>query len=158
MGAVILAATAFAAVAAVVAAHASGTAQVIWLAAAAGITFGVLDALAKSTADLLASHGLVALARWEPYALLAAGVLGAFLSQSAFKPGALSVSLPVIDTVEPVSAVLIAATVFSEQLAASPGQLAAQLTGGVIAVTGIAMLGRSSVAASEATPAVPPSR
>ena len=35
----------------------------------------------------------------------------------------LSVSLPVIDTVEPVSAVIIGATVFSESLATSPAQL-----------------------------------
>ena len=42
---------------------------------------------------------------------------------NAFQVGVLSVSLPVIDTVEPVSAVIIGATVFSESLATSPAQL-----------------------------------
>ena len=92
----------------------------IWLAAGAGITYGVLDALTKSTVDLLADRGAVALLRWEPCALLAAGILGTLLSQSAFHAGALSVSLPVIDTLEPISAVVIGAFVFGERLAASP--------------------------------------
>lgn len=153
---VLLAAAAFVTVASVAAVRARGTVQVIWLAAAAGITFGVLDALTKTTADLLTSGGPAALARWEPCCVLAAGVLGAFLSQSAFRAGALSVSLPVIDTLEPVSAVVIGATVFGERLAASPAHLAAQLTGGAIAVAGIAALSRSSVAAAEGTPGTPP--
>ena len=155
---VILAAGAFATVAGLAAMRAHGPAQVIWLAAGAGITYGVLDALTKSTVDLLADHGFASLLRWEPYALLAAGILGTLLSQSAFRAGALSVSLPVIDTLEPVSAVVIGAFVFGERLAASPGQLAAQLAGGAVAVAGIAALSRSSVAAMEAGPGDPASR
>src|SRR5215470_1584572 len=89
---------------------------------------------------------------------LKAGTLGTLLSQSAFRAGALSVSLPVIDTLEPVSAVVIGAFVFGERLAASPGQLAAQLAGGAVAVAGIAALSRSSVAAMEAGPEDPASR
>ena len=155
---VILAAGTFAAVAALAAVRARGPAQVIWLAAGAGITYGVLDALTKSTVDLLADRGAMTLLRWEPYALLAAGIVGTFLSQSAFRAGALSVSLPVIDTLEPVSAVVIAAWVFGERLAASPGQLAVQLAGGAAAAAGIAALSRSSVAAMETAPGDPASR
>jgi hypothetical protein len=147
---VILAAGAFAAVAGLAAMRTRGTAQVIWLAAGAGITYGVADALTKSTVDLLADLGSATLLRWEPYALIAAGTLGTLLDQSAFRAGALSVSLPVIDTLEPVSAVVIGAFVFGERLAASPGQLAAQLAGGALVAAGIAALSRSSVAAMEA--------
>jgi drug/metabolite transporter (DMT)-like permease len=149
---VIVTAGVFAAVAGLVATRARGATQVIWLAAGAGITYGVLDALTKSTVDLLADNGFATLLRWEPYALLAAGTVGTLLSQSAFQAGALSVSLPVIDTLEPVSAVVVGAFVFGERLAASPGRLAAQLAGGAIAAAGIAALSRSSVAAAEATP------
>ena len=147
---VLLTAGAFAALAGLAATRTRGTTQVIWLAAGAGITYGVVDALTKSTVDLLADQGPGTLLRWEPYALLAAGALGTLLDQSAFRAGALSVSLPVIDTLEPVSAVVIGAVVFGERLAASPGQLAAQLAGGVLAAGGIAALSRSSVAAMEA--------
>ena len=140
---------AIALVSALAAVRVHGEARVIWLAAAAAVTFGVVDALTKASVDLMVSVGLGVLGRWEPYALLGVGLLGALLSQSAFQAGALSVSLPVIDTLEPVSAVAIAATVFGERLASSPTQLAAQLIGGAIAVAGIAALSRSSVAAAE---------
>jgi hypothetical protein len=64
----------------------------------------------------------------------------------------------VSDTLEPVGAVIIAAFVLGERRAASPCQLAAQLAGGPMAVVGIAMLGRPSVAAMEAGPEDPASR
>jgi hypothetical protein len=130
-----------------------GRSQVLWLAAGAGITFGVLDALTKSTAGLLADRGMGVLQRWEPYGLIVVAVLGGMLSQGAFRAGALSLSLPVIDTVEPICAVVIAATVFNEQLAASPGRFAMQLAGGGVAVAGVASLSRSAIAAAETRPA-----
>jgi hypothetical protein len=65
------------------------------------------------------------------------------------RAGPLSVSLPVIDSVEPISAVLIGTLVFSERLAGSPAGLAVQLAGAAAAVAGIFLLGRSSLAAHE---------
>jgi drug/metabolite transporter (DMT)-like permease len=153
---VMLTVAVIAAAAVLAAVRTRGPARVIILAAAAAVTYGVLDALTKSWVDQLARHGGAALLRWEPWAILAAGVLGAYLTQSSFQAGALSVSLPVIDTVEPASAVLIGATVFSEPLAASPVHLALQLAGGAVAAGGIAALSRSSVAAAETRPAWAP--
>lgn len=142
--AALIAASAFAAV------HVRGRAQVLWLAAAAGIVFAVLDALTKSLVDLISQRGAGTLVHWEFYAWVAAGLSGAFLSQSAYRAGPLSVSLPVIDTLEPVCAVALGAAIFGERLASSPGQLALQLAGGGAAVAGIALLSHSSIAAAEA--------
>ena len=121
----------------------------IWLAVAAGAVYGVLDALAKATVDVLAQHGLGVLASWEPWALLVAGITGALLGQSAFSSGALSLSLPVIGTLAPITAVVIGATVFGEQLAGAAWQLGVQLAGGALAVAGIFLLSRSSIVAAE---------
>jgi hypothetical protein len=126
-----------------------GKARVIWFAVAAGAMYGVLDSLAKATVDVLANHGLGVLASWEPWALLAAGITGALLGQSAFSSGALSLSLPVIGTLSPITAVVIGATVFGEQLAGSGWELGVQLGGGALAVAGIFMLSRSSIVAAE---------
>jgi hypothetical protein len=126
-----------------------GKARVIWLAVAAGAVYGVLDALAKATVDVLARHGLAVMASWEPWALLAAGITGALLGQSAFSSGALSLSLPVIGTLAPITAVVIGATVFGEQLASAAWQLGVQLGGGALAVAGIFLLSRSSIVAAE---------
>lgn len=128
-----------------------GKARVIWFAVTAGAMYGVLDSLAKATVDVLANRGLAVMATWEPWALLAAGITGALLGQSAFSSGALSLSLPVIGTLSPITAVIIGATVFGEHLASSPWQLAVQLGGGALAVTGIFLLSRSSIVAAETT-------
>jgi hypothetical protein len=145
-----------AALAGIAALRARGKLRVIWLAVAAGALYGLLDALTKSTVDLLSNVGLATLVHWEPYAMLAAGVLGALFGQSAFGAGALSLSLPVIDTLEPAAAVIIGATVFGEQLASSPLQLGFQLAGGAAAVIGIAVLSRSQVVEAETRTAPEP--
>lgn len=146
---VFLAVGALSALAAVVALRKTGVARVVWLASAAGALYGLLDALTKSSVGILSAHGAGLLEHWEPYALLGAAGLGALFGQSAFGAGALSLSLPVIDTLEPVSAVVIGATVFGEQLAASPVQFGFQLAGGAAAVSGIALLSHSAIVEAE---------
>ncbi|MFR9798578.1 DMT family transporter [Streptomyces sp. MS06] len=111
-------------------------------AAAAGLLFALLDALTKSAAVLFRDRGAAALGHWEPYALLLVGSAGLLLAQSSFQAGSLAVGLPLIDTVEPIGAVLIGAAVFHERLAAS-GFLALQILGAALAVTGIVILDRS---------------
>lgn len=138
------------AVAGVAALRARGAARVIWLAAGAGVVYGLLDALAKSSVAIVQLRGFGSVVTaWEPYALAAAGVLGGLFGQSAFHAGPLSLSLPVIDTLEPVAAVILATTVFGERLASSPWQLGLQLAGGALAVAGIAILSHSSVVTTE---------
>jgi hypothetical protein len=117
---------------------------------------GVLDALTKATVDVLSARGVGALATWEPWALLLAGLTGALLGQSAFSSGALSLSLPVIDTLTPIIAVVIGATVFGEELASAAWQLGLQLAGGVVAVIGIFVLSRSSIVTAEQSAPRPP--
>jgi drug/metabolite transporter (DMT)-like permease len=146
---VLVAVAAVAGVSGAAALRVRGRARVIWLAAAAGIIYGLLDALTKSSVDLLAGHGAGALLAWEPYGMLAAAVVGGAFGQSAFGAGALALSLPVIDTLEPVTAVVIAATIFNERLASSAVLLGVQLAGGVLAALGIALLSRSSIVATE---------
>lgn len=146
---VFLAAGLLAGLAALAGLRVRGQARVVWLAAAAGGIYGVLNALTKASVDLLAQRGIGVMATWEPYALLIAGLAGALLGQSAFSAGALSLSLPVIDTLAPIAAVVIGVTVFGEQLASSPWQRGLQLAGGVLAVTGIALLSRSAIVAAE---------
>jgi hypothetical protein len=51
-----------------------------------------------------------------------------------------------MDTIEPVSGMLIGTMVFGERLAASPAGLALQLGTAAIAVSGIILLGRSPLA------------
>jgi drug/metabolite transporter (DMT)-like permease len=117
------------------------------LAAAAGAVFGLTAALTLSLARLLRAGQGPVLAHWQLWALLVLGVAGLQLSASAFQAGALPASLPIMDTVEPLTAVLIGTLALGERLAASPAGLAAQLAGAASAVAGIIVLGRSPLAA-----------
>jgi hypothetical protein len=126
-----------------------GTARVIWLAAATAVLYALVNAVTKSSVGLLMHQGAGVLATWEPYTLIGAGILSGLFGQSAFNAGPLSLSLPVIDTVEPVSSVILGAAVFGEHLARSPGLLALQLTGGAIAAAGIVVLSGSPITLAE---------
>jgi hypothetical protein len=120
------------------------------LAVASGAAFALLDALSKSFVGLIRRDGFApTLLRWEPYVLLVVGVVGLVLSQSAFQSGPLSVSLPVIDTLEPTGAVTIGALVFDEHMSAAPAILAVQLCGAAAALLGILILDRSPLAGQE---------
>ena len=113
------------------------------LATAAGVVFGLTAAVTLSFTRLVRAEGLGAsLAHWQPWALLALGLAGLLLSASAFQAGALAASLPIMDTVEPASGVLLGTLLFGEHLAASPAGAVLQLAGGAAAFAGIALLGK----------------
>jgi drug/metabolite transporter (DMT)-like permease len=145
----LIAIAALVAVSAAAALRARGTARVILLAASAAAIYGVLDGLTKSTVDILSHRGAAVLTTWEPYALIAAGILGGLFGQSAFNAGPLSLSLPVIDTVEPATAVILAVVVFHESLSRTPWHLAVQLLGAATAAAGIVLLSHSTVVMAE---------
>ena len=132
------------ALAAVAALRVRGKARVIWLAAAAGALY------LGRRADQ--EHGGPILQRRLGHPRAVGAVRagrhrrgGRAVRPERVRGGALSLSLPVIDTLEPVCAVVIGATVFGERLASSPVQLGFQLAGGAAAVAGIWMLSRSKI-------------
>jgi len=135
-----------------------GTGRVIWFAAATAVLYALVNALTKSSVGLLTPRGAGVLTTWQPYTLMAVGILSTVFGQSAFKAGPLSLSLPVIDTVEPVSSIILGAVVFQEHLARSPGLLALQLVGGSIAAAGIVGLSRSPVVLAEQSQEPRPAR
>ena len=122
---------------------ATGPVRAAVTATAAGAVFGLTAAVTLSLTRLLRAAGPgAALAHWQPWALLVLGTAGLLLSASAFQAGALAASLPVMDTVEPVSGVLLGTLLFGERLAASPAGITVQLAGAVAAIAGITLLGR----------------
>lgn len=128
------------------AARSRGPARAGLLALAAGTVFGLAAALTLSLTRLLGRAGPgPVLGHWQLWALVGLLITGMLLSASMLQAGALSASLPVVDTVEPVSAVLIGTLVFGEQLAGSTAGLALQFAGAGVAVAGIIVLGRYSM-------------
>lgn len=121
------------------------------LCIATGVVFGMTAAVTLSLTRLVRFGDPAAfLSHWQPWALLALGITGLALSASAYKAGSLRASLPIMDTVEPVSGVLIGTLVFGERLATSPAVLMLQVAAAAGAVVGIVLLARSPLAAGPA--------
>jgi multidrug transporter EmrE-like cation transporter len=66
---------------------------------AAGLVFGIQDALTRQTLQGLQGHSWTVLfSTWSAYALVGAGILGIWLMQNAFSAAPLHASLPAIAT------------------------------------------------------------
>lgn len=118
------------------------------LAVAAGISFGVLALLTKSVIFLFA-HGVGrTFGSWQPYALAVVGIIGFLFAQSAYGAGPLAISLPIIDSLEPVVAVLLATIAFDERLSVGARSLGLEAAGAFAAAVGVFLLGRSPLVLS----------
>lgn len=115
------------------------------LAVNAGICFGLIAVLTKSVTHL-AGHGAgVLFSHFEPYALVAVGVMAFLFSQSAFQAAPIINSMPIHDLVEPLLAVLIGATVLDERFATGGVAPLLEVAGAAFACIGVMVLARSRI-------------
>ena len=129
------------------------------LGATAGMSFGVLAVLTKSSTYLLGTDVRQAFLHWQPYGAIAVGITALVVSQSAYQAGPLAYSMPFVGVLEPVVAVAIGATVLGEELHASGAVLGVEGLAGAVAVTGIVLLTTSKTVLSiyqERTPTPSP--
>ncbi|MEV7357135.1 DMT family transporter [Kitasatospora sp. NPDC091276] len=113
------------------------------LALAAGLLYGLQDALTRTTTQRLDHSGLDAVLRsWQPYAVVAAGVVGLLLVQSAFEAAPLRMSLPALTAAQPLSGIACAVGFLGDRLRVTPGALAWQSVGLLAIVVGVIVIGR----------------
>jgi drug/metabolite transporter (DMT)-like permease len=113
------------------------------LAAGAGVLYGLTAALTKTAAHLLDIGVGHLLTSWEAYALVACGVLGMLLAQSAFQAGTLGASLPTLTIVDPVVSIVIGAAAFGEGLPVRGASPYLQGLGLLVMASGVVVLARS---------------
>ena len=112
------------------------------LGAAAGAQFGLTATLMKGMTGAF-SHGLDALfTSWQVYGMVASGLLGMFLLQSAMNAGRLIAVQPAITLSDPVVSVLWGVLAFGERVRGGWFAAAAGVCAIVIAVV-VLMLARS---------------
>ncbi|HEX6517291.1 MAG TPA: DMT family transporter [Nocardioidaceae bacterium] len=116
---------------------------------AGAAVMGLQSALYAATIKLLRTEGWSLFANWEPYALVIASALGAFLIQNAFQSGPLAASTPVIDSTLPLVAIVLGVSVFGEHIRMSPLGLAGAVAGLALVITGIVALDTSPVVRKE---------
>jgi drug/metabolite transporter (DMT)-like permease len=119
------------------------------LGIAGGSAFGLTAALMKGMTRTF-SQGLETLfTSWEIYAMVAAGLLGMFLVQSALNAGGLIAAQPGLTLADPVISVLWGVFAFHEQVRAGWYILPEVLSGAIVAAAVIA-LARSPLLANAA--------
>ena len=121
----------------------TGPARASFFALSAGVAFGLLAALTKTSTHLLGQGAATFFTAWQPYAMAFVALAGAVVQQSAFQAAPLPASLPVMDAVEPTVAVLIGVFAFAEALSTSILALTFEAAGIVALITGIVLLDRS---------------
>ncbi|MFE1884761.1 DMT family transporter [Streptomyces diastatochromogenes] len=114
----------------------------VLLATAAGLLYGVQDALTRVSGTRFAEGGFTELfTGWQPYGVLALGVTGLVLVQSAFETAELRMSLPALTAAQPLAGILCGVGFLGDRLHTDTGALAWEAAGLAAIVGGIVLLG-----------------
>ncbi len=98
------------------------------LGAAAALVWAIDAAFVKSATEVLAHQGWGGLfVHWPIYGVVATGVLGTVLLESAFAVGPLAASQSALLIVDPLASIAMGIELFGEQLRSSPGAIVLQV-------------------------------
>jgi drug/metabolite transporter (DMT)-like permease len=127
--------------------------RAVFFGVGAGLGFGMASALAKEFTDMVGNGPWSLLSSWELWALLAAGLIGLALGQSALRTGALAPAMAATNAVTLVSSVILGTTVFGERLQHGEGRLALVALALASVLTGVLLLARAPLPARKGPPA-----
>jgi hypothetical protein len=114
----------------------------VLLAVAAGLLYGVQDALTRISGQLFGAGGWSGLlTSWQPYGVVLLGVTGLILVQSAFEAAPLRMSLPALTAAQPLAGIACGVGFLGDRLRTDPGALAWEAAGLAGAVVGVVLLG-----------------
>jgi hypothetical protein len=128
-----------------------GSLRTALLAIAAGSTFGLTAALMKAMTTTLAGGLGELFTSWQIYAMVAAGMLGMFLTQSAMNAGQLIAAQPGLTLSDPLISVLWGVAVFNERVRLRWYVLGEVFCAGVI-VTAVIALAHSPLLSGAESP------
>jgi drug/metabolite transporter (DMT)-like permease len=114
----------------------------VLLALAAGLLYGVQDALTRVTGQRFSEGGWTEVVTgWQPYGVLVLGVTGLVLVQSAFETAPLRMSLPGLTAAQPLAGIVCGVGFLGDRLRTDVGALAWEAAGLAAIVAGIVLLG-----------------
>jgi drug/metabolite transporter (DMT)-like permease len=126
-----------------------GSRRAAVLGVAGGAAFGLTAALMKGMTGTFSAGGLAELlTSWQVYAMIATGVLGLFLVQSALNAGRLIAAQPGLTLSDPLVSILWGVLAFHEKVRSGTSLLFAAFSGVVMAGAVIA-LARSPLLSAE---------
>ncbi|MEV8596655.1 DMT family transporter [Streptomyces sp. NPDC052012] len=114
----------------------------VLLSVAAGMLYGVQDALTRVSGQRFADGGFAELmSGWQPYAVLALGVTALVLVQSAFETAPLRMSLPALTAAQPLAGIVCGIGILGDRLRTDAGSLSWEAGGLAAIVAGVLLLG-----------------
>ncbi len=117
--------------------------------ASAGLVFGLQDALTRRTIQVLLAGPFTAIfTTWSGYCLIAVGITGLWLMESAFNAAPLHASLPAITAGEPVCGIVLGIVVFGDPMHVSDSYLGLQAGGFAALVIGVVLVARAPALSS----------
>jgi drug/metabolite transporter (DMT)-like permease len=119
---------------------------------AAGVLFGLQDALTRYCLHWLDKDFLHLVVSWQPYVLIVTALYGLTLTQSAYEAGTLSAALPPMALGEPVIGILIGIVALDETFDTSLTALPWEAFGALVMVVGAWLLARSPLVCGPAGP------
>lgn len=129
---------------------AGSTARAVMFGAAAGCAEAGMAVVSKAFGDRLGRGVGGTLASWEPYVLIAWGIVTLLFVQSAYQLGRSTVSLPVITVTEPVVSMAVGVGLFGEQFHLGVGR-------GLLTLASLGLVVRNLVVLAR-DPALAPTR
>jgi drug/metabolite transporter (DMT)-like permease len=134
-----------------------GLARATFTGVAAGLVFGIADALTRQAVHILDAHSVTALlTTWPGYSLIGANLVGLWLMESAFNSAPLHASLPAISAAEPVAGIILGIIVFGDEVRISAAMIAVQTIGIVALVAGVVLVARAPALADLRPPQLAP--
>lgn len=122
------------------------------IGAAAGVLFGLQDALTRYCLHWLGKDFWHLVVSWQPYVLLVTAIYGLTLTQSAYEAGTLSAALPPMALGEPVIGILIGIVALDETFDTSLTALPWEAFGALVMFVGAWLLARSPLVCGPAGP------
>jgi hypothetical protein len=119
-------------------------AKAVLLSAGAGLLYGLQDAATRQTLLRIDHNGIarVLTSAWA-YLVVGAAIIGLLLSQSAFKLGSLSRSLPPLTAAEPLVGIALGVGLLADKIDVTPGRLAVEAACGAGVILGVYLIGTS---------------
>jgi drug/metabolite transporter (DMT)-like permease len=128
------------------------------LALCGGVLLGQGGVLLKVTMHLLEADGVRGVLTWQFVALLATGITGTIAAQNAFQAGSLPSTLAILTVTEPLTAIVLGASLLHEHLGRSPADIVAYVVALLLSVAGVLLVSSRTAAANEATSGPQPDR
>src|SRR5215203_5012882 len=112
------------------------------LAVCAGLSAGFLAVASKAFGARLGDGVLSTLGSWQPYVLIASGIITTLMLQSAYQANAPTLTFPLIEITAPLTAATIGITLFDESISLAGWRSVIVVLALVLMIGGIVNLGR----------------